>query len=487
MSSQETYATSEKVHLNESELDELEQLCGIEADLYGGRTDTVLGSYLFSMRIFGSRRGEPCVSDTDVGNILSVEAARFVFETYYPNISEEDLRQIATIDAGAFSRGDRFTFMDSSKWELEDFQSFVTGTEDKLPVNYRGLSADDPSISPVVADRIRDGLPRPLQLVLASKILADLSDSSESFKYNFPAFQNIVNTFDMTDYELIATFNMARSCGAPSARYVTHHIIANKDTLDRFITNDSIRNRLSSDNEGYDTVVEELLGGATSIKAALTEAFSHPPEHWSMVVDNLSSELVELYLPFEERRTIVLNRMREWPHMPSEHEQEYVSPGEIAQITYDKVLESLNGELPNWRPGGQRMYYSKAHAAVEFGVDDVPFRLQKLDEYKGLVTLLEMTADEESELGITAQVWRNRIKGIDPYLDEQFELYTREMHNRDLDPLPVFGWTGDPEEDDIIEAHNESRDRSITNMKKIKAEVTEYLAETQKPKPTAQK
>lgn len=463
--------------ISQHELEELEAMMSITVELYGGsRTETVLDRFLFDMHVH-ARSDDPFIYNISAKNVLADETTRFVLDHYYPDASEDDLDKILRLDIGAYARIGSWTFIDTNrqteydnKQYKQELQDFVFGTETEVqmyPYARKSAFDFDSDLSLPVRNRLLDGMPRQLQLLLAVRLIGNESDSPENLRYDGgTVVPNIIKAFNLSDDELKLVVKLVQQRGDVRSVSLAHNIIASN--------NEELLNRVRTEDGSIDL---ELLGGNTVIRELLQRTFyGYGDAHWDYIVELLGGDLVESLYSFEERRELVLEKLRDRPHIPDGNKAEYVSTEEIAQAAYDKIIERLESELPEYGWYSKRLNYSKAHAAIEFEVDDVPFRLEELDKYKKLITTLEATAPEASELAIAGQVWRNRISEIDPYLDAWFEEYAREKHNGDLDPLPADGWTGDPEEEFIIQQHIESRERSLQKMKKIEEEVREYLA-----------
>lgn len=457
-------------HANVDQLAELTEICDLQVDLYGyggQKTATVLDRYLFSMSCY-ARPEEPFMYKQSVINVLRDEATRFMFEQYYPGATEDDLESLVRLDAGTFARvsNARAFFVDyghqyTTSYDYKEFQDFVLGTPDGLQMYpHRRVEQGDNDISTVVAKRITDGMPRPLQLLLATKTIAGLSDIHR--QYHGPVFKNVIEGFDLSNQELRTTVALAGRIDNLSARSIANFVVGDSALLKKFCDD--------SGNIDYDA-----LGGTEVMTAMLVSAFCDRTEFWLQITANIPPSTLEEFLPYQTRRGIVLASITKSPHLPQGHLAEYVPSGEIAQITRDYIVESLESELPEYGWHKKRLSYSPAHAAIEFGIDDVPFRLKELDRYRKLITVLEQSAPKDSELDIQAQVWRGRIDNIDPWLDAWLESYAQEKRNPDHDPLPVVGWTGDPSEEEYIQSWATSRQRSLDAIERIKTEVTEYL------------
>lgn len=457
----------EAVPLPAEKISELESLLSQPAE-WAGRTVSTGKAFITQMHI-SARQSEPYVLRNQVDWVKHNGAAMRVFTAIYPEVNEDELDNLIRIDGASLARLDGSPFDPDNQWydmDWRDTRPFIFGTSERLQL-YRFRSVAPEEVPPVVATRMRKGMPRPMQLIAAASVISRFSGLPENLKYDVPAFKHVPEIFRLSESELHAVCRIAGSLGSPSR-------------VNQFILNDSeIADRFRSDSGELRL---ELIGGQEVTAQMLSTVFENIArgdtrmlQTWNNTVHNLGINIVETMLPFEQRRAMVLEKMSQQPRMPAEYLQEHISPTEVAEAARNVVQAYLDSELPKYGWYTERYNYTPAHAAIEFGVDDTPFRLQKMNDYRKLVSLMADTAPEGSELYDQAQAWLQRIADIDPRLNEWFEAYSREKHNRDLDPLPVDGWSGAPEEEEIIKAWGESRRSSVTKMEEIASIVREYL------------
>lgn len=391
-----------------------------------------------------------------------------VFSHVYPGASQEDMDQLIKLDMSGLVRiknasYDKDDYLFDYEWRAVG--PFVFGSEVSLrPFPFWVSNIED--ASPLVRKRITEGMPRQLQLIAISSVISGLSSTPEYNSYSIQKIKKISEVFQLSPDEFRAVTRISHDMSV-----INHNVALLAINDIEFI--DLLR---KEDGE----IDIDLFGGDEALKAAISDVFgslvahNHKAEQiWTNLVNHLGTQKIESLFPYESRREIVLNSIRQNPSLPSDILKGYVSAIEVANAAKDKIQASLNSDLPRVVSG--RYYYSVIHAAAEFGLDELPFRLHEINKYEKLVNLMLDSADEGSELYVQAANWLEKINSIDNYLYGLLKGYAMAKSSPGRFPLPIDGWTGDPEETDYIDAHLRSGQLANEQIAELEVQIKAYI------------
>lgn len=353
----------------------------------------------------------------------------------YPGATPQEAEHLQKIDAVTFSKLRSYCWLMDDRlgnWDWEyRVEPYIHGNE-QPPRDLEALVHPSQRSDAIIA-RLQHGAPREQLLVATAECMNGL-DSPEGLL-------KMIEMLQLSDDELRTC---ARVYGMIYPRGSSLHAVA-----------------LASEY-----LSDTLFQGDYShphIAAAVAKAFTDEKK-WGQYATIHPAELLQQLLPDEQRHELALATIRQYPHMPEEYLLPYVQPHEVAEIMHAAITKELATE-----PDGYNTF-SKADIAGLNGLDKTPWQLKEVDH---LLDTLRQTATEGSELAQIAEQWQQIVEGIDPDLDEL--LYDCAVARNRINPWPVEGWSGRPEEQEEIDRMLAEQKASHERYDKAKARLKDYL------------
>ena len=450
--------------LEQQQLIALVELTTSSCEVYG-RTSIVLNEFLSTVSIHTDSE-DGFMYKIGMGWVENNEPTMAVFRHLYPEVEEADLNELIRIDCASLSAVARVGFNPTDEFYDYDWRKprqYLFGTDEPLQV-LRFASLDPQTQSAPVEQRIRQGMPRELKLMLGAQYASRFGTKATAIDRTKASFNEIWDMFDLSDDEMKTMLYLASSLSSPEK--IGAHILQNPRLLSVYAPEGKL-----------DTMA---MGGREVAHESLKLVFDNvhngaEHEHvWHEVSESLGEETIESLFPYQARREHVLAHLQRAPFVPSGTLLEYVSTQESAAAFCEKVSSQLAEDLPDTRKRGLHSY-SVAHAAVEFGLDPMPFRLFDLERWQKRISVIDKVAAPGSVESVQSKAWQEQIANIDPVLHKLLSEYVRHRNNPDLGPLPIGGFSGEPGEEELIQGIVESRDRARAGIAEYAELISTYI------------
>ena len=348
----------------------------------------------------------------------------------------------------------------------EDFQALIFGAG---PEKYSSFPRNDLiDKNPIVNKRVTEGMPRVLQLVMAAKALTGLSNRSDWRETSGEMMANLPGVFGLSDAELHAVTKVA-SAARKNAGLIS--IAAQRP---------EIMERYTMDAEGQ--IDFDTFGGLEAIRGTARRAFNEfidangrgiNAAEWLDLEFAVGPQLADV-LELEERKALASESILKKPFVLNAALKLYLDSEEVARLARRHIEDTLSQEDADDVRGIIR-------SARQL---DAPESLIKAAIYERFRVVFEVVETERGETDTELELF------VQPYklaAEEMAELDAvnklKEYHNAATNSdlrWPVEGWTGAPEEDEVVEilAHRQdvARSRLRAAEKDIQATIAQLLA-----------
>ncbi len=421
--------------LSEERLAALLDIC--QAPLpYDGREEPAVAAYATALHNSSYLVHDP-YQPRHFGRSESAAIAHFT-PLLYPTATQQEAEHLQKIDAVALDKLRGYTWLLHDRLADWDWQHrvvpYIYGDEQPP----RGLEAlvHPSQRSDIIIARLRSGAPREQLLIATAECMNGL-DSPEGLL-------KMTEMLQLSDDEL-------RTCARVYDMIYPHgsglHAVA--------LASEYLSGTLFQGDYSH-----------PHIREAVAKAFTDEKK-WRQYTSIHPTELLQQLLPDEQRHELALANLRQRPRMPEDYLLPYIEADEVAVIMHEAITKQL-ATVPE-------DYYmiSKAGIAEQNGLDKTPWQLQEADD---LLDVLCMTATEGSELAHIAKQWRQMVAEIDYKLDER--LYDCAVARNGIRPWPTEGWSGRPEENEMVERMLTEQKADLARNSAAIARLEAYLEAT---------
>jgi hypothetical protein len=302
---------------------------------------------------------------------------------------------------------------------------------------------------------------------MAAATITRLSTQDEGWRrVSAAALPNIQALWKLSREELMSVTGQTSKHSHP-AFDVPALILSNPDFAERY----------ASHQEGVLDI--EAAGGVEKLATSLQKSFrtfvSSNGESSKSVVWNNAEKFCAPYLenliPYEQRKSLVIEHLLEKPFVPSERIMDYIT----ARGAETAILSHLFENLPVPEPAHRRGWELSA-VAKKLGCPEETQQALRYLELRNVFDAAEQVAtvlQDESTLDMV-RVNREKWQNQDPELIALLKAYQSVLNSVDLD-YPTWGWTGAPEEDAVAKELSRRQDEARANLRQIGEQVNSKL------------
>ena len=381
----------------------------------------------------------------------------------YPGSSERERYGIAWADLAAIARTHYLL------WDSENDPSARMFDADKglFDEAVLGMSLDEKSQPsfPVRRDileesglyrqRLEQGMPRVMQLFVATQAVDRFENSSDWRHGHANAFYHLPELWNLSDEETKAVTRLAASYDKRGAN-VLSLITADERLLERYREEDG-------------TLDIDKYGGPEALLKTARQAFerfvrwgqdSKDAVEWLELDAALGDQLAEVF-PYEARQELAYKTWIKHPIEPSEALQTYITLEEAANLSRLYIQEQIDKSDSE---ESERREIGRRRVAINMGLSKQIIDGATYWDHKNMFTLIDNHADpEERDLHDFLNHYRQAAEEVDEELAGYLDDYAAVIRSGDL-VWPVQGWSGAPEEEEVVLSLSARRDRARQKM-----------------------
>jgi hypothetical protein len=345
---------------------------------YAGRQSTIAEYFIKSVShdfrvdhngvigTFYPRKGGSIIWDETMKQVMT--------DLLYPEVSDEELKQLAEIDLWAFARLVALKIgipNDFHEYDLEMAKNTILGSDE--PFRLRNWDTIYPQAGGSIVDRrLLEGAGSDLRVILLAyslEYMFRLFGGDRDAGLYAKILSDHMDFFEPSRSEMKASVELIRGW------------MSNADSMLAGIIRDPNSFQMFG---GADELDVNALGGVEAVASCLrtaitrdTKGANRGAEYFAEIESEMGGDLSLHVLPLDERRQLILDLIRQNPGLPPECLMAYVSPSDVEQVLEEVIEARLDDSLETPKRYND---YSLAHAAKLFGLDAKPYILWMMDD-----------------------------------------------------------------------------------------------------------
>lgn len=410
-----------------------------------------------------------------------------LYSQIYPTAGSEERYCIAWADVAAIARthyllwdsfNDPSERMYDADKPLFDEAAFGLSLDDErsrfdFPVRTRVLEE-----SPLYRQRLEQGMPRVMQLFVATQAMQRLNGDKHWRQKHANAFYHLPELWDLSDDETKTVTQLVAGNGKYAPQLVSL-MVADDRLLERY--------------RGEDGVIDvELYGGREALLANAQDAFkqyirwgarnSVESQEWLEMESNLEAELADIF-PHEARKTMAFE---EWlkhpqPGLPDANLLTYISLPEAVRLSQQYIAEDIERfDSDNIRETKISGRSSRRWAARKLDCPPSMVDAATYYDYEELFNIIEAHAEPNApEIMNFAAHYRTAAESLDNELAGLLKDYYYAATDSGL-LWPIEGWSGAPEEEEVARQMSAERDDKFKKLHNLEDTIREKVSTSPK-------
>lgn len=401
-----------------------------------------------------------------------------IYKAVYPEATERERFVIGLCDAAVlvrlhWLRHDSLFTPETQMYDADKgfFEAATFGTSPEEAVRHRYLPVSEKTCeeTPLIKERIEHGMPRIMQLFMASRAIDSLvnfgdSETVAAGLYHVPELWNLSPEETRAVTRLVVEY-------ADDARLLSI-ITADERLVERY-----------ANEAGLLDIAE--FGGPERLLVTAHSAFkefikAHGEKQgavtWLNLEASLSAEL-EAVFPHQARKELAYETWLDDPHEPSLAEQLYISLPEAAmlgRLFIEDKIEASDSDTPGEKLGG------RYRIARRFAASRCECPSEVLDgatywDYRNVFDMVEAYAQtDDSALHSFVGHYKTAAEQVDEELAGYLDDYAAVIRSGDL-IWPIQGWSGAPEEEEVAKRLGEQIDAARARLRAAEEHIAEKV------------